>query len=107
MGRIPEHAAKLLTSSIESVERLDVLLHLRAEVPHALSARAVATTLRLSPRVAEAHLAVLCGRGFLKVNFGNDLLYAYNPVSASLDEVMAELEALNRSQRADLVAALR
>lgn len=106
MARIPEHAARLLTSSIESIERLDLLLHLRAEAPHAFGARALAAALHVTPQTVETDLAVLCGRGFLTVNIGSDLLYAYKPVSTAIEEVLAELEALNRVQRADIVSAL-
>ena len=105
--KIPEHIARLLASSIESVERLDVLLHLRAAPTHTFSARAVANALRVPVHAIEQDLAILCGRGFLTVSIGSDLLYAYKPVSPAIAQALNELEDLNRSRRADVVAALQ
>ena len=103
---MPEHIARLLASSIESVERLDVLLHLRSDPGHTFTARSVAAALHISTHAVEHHLAILCGRGFLTVSIGSDLLYAYKPISPSIAQVLTELEALNRLRRADVVAAL-
>lgn len=105
--RVPEHVARLLTSSIESVERLDVLLHLRAAPTHTFSARAVARALRLATHDVEHHLAILCGRGFLTVSFGSDLLYAYKPISPAIAQVLSELDVLNRMYRQDVIATLQ
>ncbi|MBX3208551.1 MAG: hypothetical protein KF764_26195 [Labilithrix sp.] len=104
---IPEHLAPLLTSSIESVERLEILLHLRARRGKTFGARAVAEALRVSSVFAEQHLAILCGRGFLEVSIGSDLIYGYQPVSAALDAALQEIEELYRDRRADVVAVLK
>lgn len=105
--RIPEHIARLLTSSIETVERLDVLLHLRENSGKLFGARAVAQALHMSTAVAEQHLAILCGRGFLTVSIGSDLIYGYQPVSAAIDAAMQEVADLNRGRRQDVVATLQ
>ncbi|MBX3228513.1 MAG: hypothetical protein KIT84_07665 [Labilithrix sp.] len=98
--------ARLLTSSIESVERLDVLLHLRSDPTHTFTARTLAAALKLPTASVEQDLAILCGRGFLTVSIGNDLLYAYKPISPAIDEVLREVADLNRLRRSDVVAAL-
>lgn len=105
--KLPERVERLLRSAIESVERLDVLLHLRADPHHAFSARAVATALHLPTHAVEHDLAALCGRGILKVNIASALLYTYNPVSETLDGTVRELEELTRRRREDVVAILR
>ena len=105
--KIPEHIARLLASSIESVERLDVLLHLRAAPTHTFSARSVATALRFPVHAIEQDLAILCGRGFLTVSIGSDLLYAYKPVSPAIAQVLNELDELYRLRRPDVLAALQ
>lgn len=105
--RIPEHIARLLTSSIETVERLDVLLHLRANKGKLFGARAVAQALHMSTAVAEQHLAILCGRGFLTVSIGSDLIYGYQPVSSAIDVAMQEVADLSRDRRPDVLATLR
>jgi predicted ArsR family transcriptional regulator len=106
-GKIPEHVARLLASSIESEQRLDILLHLRASPGKSFTARAVAATLPISSASAEQHLAILCGRGFLTVSIGSDLLYAYQPVSPAIDAAVAEIERLVHTCRGAVVAALR
>jgi hypothetical protein len=104
--RIPEHIARLLASSIESVERLDILFHLRATPKHAFSAKEVATQLHMPTHAVEQHLAILCGRGFLTVSIANDLLYSFRPVSPAIAEALNELEEIKRARRADVIAAL-
>jgi hypothetical protein len=105
--RIPEHVSGLLRTSIESVDRLDILLHLRAHRGKSFGARAVAQALHLSSAFAEEHLAILCGRGFLTVSIASDLLYSYQPVSPALEGAMQEIEELSRERRADVVALLQ
>jgi hypothetical protein len=104
--RIPEHLKRLLSSSIESVERLDILLFLRAQKPKSFSARGLGTALRVPSVKAEQHLAILCGRGFLTVTIGSDLVYAYQPVSPTIDAALAEIVDLNRERRTEVIAAL-
>lgn len=104
---IPEHLAQLLASSVETVERLEILLHLRARKGKSFGARAVAEALRVSSAFAEQHLAILCGRGFLKVSISSDLIYGYQPVSAAIDSAMQEIEDLYRERPADIAAVLR
>lgn len=103
---VPEHLEKLLASSIENVERLDVLLYLRAHRERTFGARAIAQAIGCTVVRAENHLAILCGRGFLTVSISVDLLYGYQPVSASVDVALKEVEDLNRQNRAALVALL-
>ena len=105
--KIPEHLARLLTSSIETVERLDILLYLRAHRGKSVGARAVATALHVSSSFAEQHLAIHCGRGFLTVSIGSDLIYGYQPVSAAIDAAMQEVADLSRDRRPDIIATLR
>lgn len=103
---IPEHVTRLLASSIESVERLDLLLHVRAVRGKRVTARSLAGALGLPIAAAEQHLAILCGRGFLNVTIGSDLLYTYQPLCPTIDDVLAEIETLSRHRRAEIVAAL-
>jgi hypothetical protein len=105
--RIPEHLARLLVSSIESLDRLDVLLHLRTNRGRSFGAGAVARALRISSVFVEQHLAILCGRGFLTVSIGTDLLYGYQPASDAIELAMREIEDLNRERRADIATLLQ
>lgn len=103
----PEHLARLLTTSIETVERLDVLCLLRATRPKTFTARAVAHELSISSPTAETALAMLCGRGFLTVSIANDLFYSYSPVSPALDEALEELTKLLSKDRSKVIDVLR
>lgn len=104
---IPEHVARLLTSSIETVERLDILLLLRRARPKTFTARAVATELWVSAGAAESALALLCGRGFLTVSIASDLFYSYAPVTPSLDATLESLMKLVVRDRPRLIELLR
>lgn len=103
----PEHLARLLTSSIQTLERLDIVCLLRATQPKTFTARAVATELAISPAAAETALAMLCGRGFLTVSIANDLFYAYAPVSPTIDAALAEIVTLVSANRSKVVELLR
>lgn len=87
----PEHLARLLTSSIETQERLDVLCLLKKARPRTFTARTVASELGIASSKAENALAMLCGRGFLTVTIANDLFYSYAPVSPTIDTALDEL----------------
>lgn len=103
----PEHLARLLTSSIQTLERLDIVCLLRATQPKTFTARAVATELAISTAAAETALAMLCGRGFLTVSIANDLFYAYAPVSPTIDAALAEIVTLVSANRSKVVELLR
>lgn len=103
----PEHLARLLTSSIETVERLDILCLLRATRPKTFTARAVATELSISTATAETALAMLCGRGFLTVSIASDLFYSYAPISPKIDTALEEIVKLLSKDRTRVVDVLR
>jgi hypothetical protein len=92
---LPEDVRRLLKEAIQSVERLDVLLLLRRE-GRSFSVRSLATTSRMPPARAELHLVMLCGRGFLSVGIGNDLVYSYAPTSGELANAVAQLANIRR-----------
>lgn len=104
--RIPEHLVKLLASSIETEDRLDILLFLRANAGQKFAAKALAAAFRGRNVDAAQHLAILCGRGFLGVSIGVDLLYGYAPLSPAVVAALDEIAELNRDHRADVVATL-
>lgn len=104
--QIPEHLVKLLTSSIETMERLEVLLYLREHATKSFGARSIAKTVGGALVSAEQNLAVLCGRGFLTVSIGADLLYRYQPVSVVVDAAIGEIEGIYRGGRDSLASLL-
>jgi hypothetical protein len=103
----PEHLARLLTSSIETEERLDALCLLKRARPRTFTAKGVASELNLALSKAENALAMLCGRGFLTVTIANDLFYSYAPISPTIDEALDELVQLLASDRTRVLDVLR
>lgn len=103
----PEHLARLLTSSIETPERLDVLCLLKKARPRTFTAKSVAAELSITSGTAETALAMLCGRGFLTVNISNDLFYSYAPVSPTIDAALDELTTLLARDRGRVLEVMK
>lgn len=106
VNAFPEHLARLLTSSIETEERLDVLCLLKKGRPRTFTAKAVASELAIPASKAENALAMLCGRGFLTVTIASDLFYSYAPVSPTIDKALDELTKLVDSDRPRILDVL-
>jgi hypothetical protein len=104
---LPPNIERLLTVAVESPERLEVLLLLRRNRPKTFTSRTVGRELYVTPASAERDLALLCGRGFLSVTIGNDLLYSYKPVTAELEASVDRLLAIYDERKADVLAALQ
>src|SRR5688500_14325560 len=102
----PEHLARLLTSSIETEERLGVLCLLKRAHPRTFTSKTVASELGVASARAENALAMLCGRGFLTVNIANDLFYSYAPVSPTIDKALDELVGWLAKDRRKVIEAL-
>jgi hypothetical protein len=103
----PEHLARLLTSSIETEERLDVLCLLKRARPRTFTAKAVGSELGIAVGKAENALAMLCGRGFLTVTIANDLFYSYAPVSPTIDKALDDLVKLLAKDRNRVLDVLK
>lgn len=97
----------LLADRIDSAEQLEILLLLRRSPEKAFNARAVVSSVLVTPASAEKHLALLCGRGFLGVSIGSDLVYTYKPASDELDAALSELASVYRQHRSAIVETLR
>lgn len=91
-----------LVASLESVERLEILLHVRNLRGRRVTAPAIAATFRVSASSAEQHLSKLCACGYLAVEIGTALHYTYRPISTSIREAVDEAEL----RRAELVTYL-
>lgn len=98
--------ARLLTVAVETVERLEILLTLRRDHPRSTTAKVLARDLSIRASSVDTHLAILCGRGFLGVTIGSDLVYAYKPISAKIEQQVADLAELWATRRPDVQALL-
>jgi hypothetical protein len=107
---------RLLKGDIQSPERLQILLALFRERPRAFTAKTLRALLSgdrsnssstsSNAHALDTHLAILCGRGFLAVTIGNDLLYAYKPISDAFHEQISALWTLWDSRPGDVLAVL-
>lgn len=103
---ISEEAARLLSTAIESVERLELLLALRRAPSKTFTAKALRASMPSGGAGLDTHLAILCGRGFLGVTIGNDLVYAYKPISARIEQHVNEIADLWEKRPSDVRALL-
>lgn len=100
----PEHE-RLLTVAIETVERLELLLVLRRERPKAFTAKSLRSGFSARGAV-DSNLAFLCGRGFLGVTIGNDLVYEYRPISTKIEQQVTEIADAWQTRRAEVARLL-
>ncbi len=105
MAPLPNDVVILLQDHIESLERLQVLLHL-VRTSGARAPAAVAATLRLAVEPTEQHLARLCASGLLAVTLGNELRYAYRTSSKALADTVARLERACLDRMEDVARAI-
>lgn len=96
-------ALQQLAISVQTVERLAILLHVRALKDRRVTAQVIGTAFRVSAAAAEQHLAKLCAAGYLAVEIGTALHYSYRPMSPSLREAVDEAEL----RRGDLLPLLK
>lgn len=97
---------RLLAVAVESVERLEILLALRRAHPRSMTGKVLAHTLSISATSVDTHLAILCGRGFLGVTIGNDLVYTYKPISSKIERQVEDLADLWATRRRDVESML-
>lgn len=88
------------------MERLELLLLLRRERPRTFTAKSLRSTFSVAGAV-DSNLAFLCGRGFLGVTIGNDLVYDYRPISPKIDQHVTEIADAWKTSRAEVAALLR
>lgn len=89
---LPSRVQDFLHLHIDSVEKLEVLLLLRAEPSRSWTGRTVADALRIAEESARGRLTDLCARGLLSC--GTEDGYRYGPRSAqdglAVDELAGE-----------------
>jgi hypothetical protein len=95
-----------LVALLESPAALEILLLVRASPGKSFTARGIGKELQITAASAERELALLCGRGFLAVSLGNDLNYAYRPMSPEVDGTIGKLAALWTTDRDAIMRAL-
>jgi hypothetical protein len=98
MGRstLPRSVEELISTHLDSIEALRVLLRLHAAPGETWTARAVAEATSMDEVSATRHLVSLRQRGFLAVEMADDAAYRYAAAgtqAASVDELAACFES--------------
>ncbi len=91
---------------VDSVELLEVLLHLRGQKGSSLTAQKISDDLRTNPASVAVRLTSLKGLGFVNELDGEPTKYIYNPSSPKLDDLanqLAEAYKVRRYSVLDLI----
>jgi hypothetical protein len=100
---IPYPVRQLIAQHIESVEQLEVLLHLRANSDRGWTADEIAQTLHIQPDSAGRRLDDLCGRGFCAVEGDR---YRYSPAVPAVDAVVGGLAQVYATHRVSVISLI-
>jgi predicted ArsR family transcriptional regulator len=97
----PPRVQRFLQMHIDSVEKLEVLLLLRAQSSRTWTARAVALQLRIAEPSAQGRLEDLCERGLLACEQKDQFRYA--PLSSTDAQAVDELAATYAQRRVSVI----
>ncbi len=101
---IPPELQDFLSSNVDSIEQLEVLLLVAGKPETTWTADEVATALNLPVPSAARQLDTLCARNLLDVRLGSQrLVYQWNPGTA---ELSAGAELLRQEYRTNRLAVL-
>lgn len=106
MHGISQHVASFISSHIESVEQLEVLLLLQRSKERSWTAIEVAAELRTQTTSAAARLADLCSRGALRAEPGGGPAYTYAPQSDDMDRAVLDLARAYAERRVSVITAI-
>jgi hypothetical protein len=100
---IPDPVRQLIAQHIESVEQLEVLLHLRANADRTWTADEVAQNLHIQPDSAERRLDDLRARGFFAVEENR---YRYSPAQPAMDALVGGLAQVYSTHRVSVISLI-
>lgn len=101
---LPPRVQRLITEHIDSIEKLEVLLLLRARAEHPWSAEAVSRELRISEASATRRLRDLAERGLLEADAASPPAYRYAPARSDDDADVAELARAYAERRVSVIS---
>ncbi|MFL5345254.1 MAG: hypothetical protein ACJ8AT_10695 [Hyalangium sp.] len=101
---IPPRVQRFIAAHIDSIEKLEVLLLLRARPDREWSAREVSQELRITESSATARLEDLTARRLLGKAAGSAPVYRYAPASADDDQDVGELQATYSTRRVSVIS---
>lgn len=104
---IADALASFIAEHIDSVYRLEILLHLLARPSSARTSEEVARELCLSPAAVASELGSLAERGLLaRVVEGAGESFRYAPATAALDALVRALAAAYAERRTTVISAI-
>ncbi|WP_224248638.1 hypothetical protein [Hyalangium gracile] len=100
---IPARVQRFIATHIDSIEKLEVLLLLRARAERDWSARDVSQELRITEMSATARLEDLTARRLL-VKDGSPPIYRYGPASSEDAQDVGDLQATYSTRRVSVIS---
>ncbi|QSQ20602.1 hypothetical protein JY651_35995 [Pyxidicoccus parkwayensis] len=100
---LPPRVQRFITTHIDSLEKLEVLLLLRARSDREWKASEVSLELRITDISAAARLADLAAHGLLVVNGGNPPAWRYSPSSSEDVQAVTELAGVYGAKRVSVI----
>ncbi len=100
---LPPRVQRFIAAHIDSIEKLEVLLLLRAHADRAWTPAAVSQELRIAETSAARRLMDLAARGLLAVEGGSPAAYRYGPEDAEDAVTVDELAESYGTRRVSVI----
>ncbi|AKQ69374.1 hypothetical protein A176_006286 [Myxococcus hansupus] len=101
---IPPRVQRFISTHIDSLEKLEVLLLLRARADREWTASAVSLELRITDTSATSRLEDLTQRRMLVSDGGSPPSYRYSPASSEDVQAVTELAAVYSVKRVSIIS---
>ena len=105
-GNLPPEVSALIAKHIDSVVRLEVLLHLYRRAPASDTADGTAKELRVDAAWASGQLDELCARGLAECEDGPPKTYRYAPISPQMGAAVDMLAVAFAQRRVAVIATI-
>ncbi|MCY1017275.1 hypothetical protein [Pyxidicoccus sp. MSG2] len=100
---LPPRVQRFITTHIDSLEKLEVLLLLRARADREWTASEVSLELRITESSATARLVDLAARGLLVGNGANPPAWRFSPTDSEDVQAVTELAAVYGAKRVSVI----
>lgn len=101
---IPPRVQRFISTHIDSIEKLEVLLLMRARAEREWNARDVSMELRITEASAAARLQDLTARRLLVEHPSSPLSYRYHPASSEDEQAVGELQETYNTRRVSVIS---
>jgi hypothetical protein len=105
MGELPQEVERFIAEHFDSIERLEILLLLRAQRSREFAPAEVTAELRLGPASAPDQLSALVARGLVAAD-GEPARYRYAPDSSEKDRVTSDLARCYADRRVTVITQI-